>query len=64
MNGENESLGVVIMARGDSPQLKMREELRTGKLVTLSEAVGHYNFMDNWSKIVFNFLRSLEEESN
>jgi len=52
------------MARGDSPQLKMREELRTGKLVTLSEAVGHYNFMDNWSKIVFNFLRSLEEESN
>jgi len=62
LNGEDESLGVVIMAKGDSPQLKMREELKLGKLVTLSEAVGHLPFMNNWSQVVFDFLRSLEEE--
>lgn len=61
---EKDYLGVVIMARGDSPQLGIREELKRGKLVTLSEAVGYYDFMENWSKIVFRHLQSLEEQGN
>jgi predicted NUDIX family phosphoesterase len=57
-------LGVVIVAEGDSPQIGVKDELKSGRLVTLSEALGQYDLMENWSRIVFKYLQMLEQNES
>lgn len=54
-------LGIVIIAEGDSTQIKVKDEHKSGKLVSLSEALEHYDQMENWSQIVFKYLEKLDQ---
>lgn len=48
--------GYVFLLEGDSSNIAVKEELKSGKLMTLDECKAHYDAMENWSKIVFDFL--------
>lgn len=54
-------LGVIIVAKGDSPQIKVKDEHKSGRLISLSEASKYYDQMENWSRIVFEHLQRLEK---
>jgi len=49
-------LGVIIVAEGDSSEIQVKDEHKSGKLVTLDEAMVHLDSMENWSRIVFEYL--------
>jgi len=49
-------LGIVILAIADSPEISVKDEHKSGVLVTLKEARKHYKEMENWSQIVLDFL--------
>ncbi len=48
--------GFVFLLHGDSANIKVNSELKSGKLLTLDECKQLYDSMENWSKLVFNFL--------
>ena len=48
--------GFVFLLKGDSDQIKIRDEHKEGKLLTLEEGKQFYASMENWSKFVFDFL--------
>ena len=48
--------GFVLLLKGDSPNIKIRSELQSGQLLTLSACKTYYEQMENWSKFVFDFL--------
>jgi len=48
--------GFVFLLKGDSDQIKIRDEHKEGKLLTLEESKQFYASMENWSKFVFDFL--------
>jgi len=41
-------LGIVIIAKGDSPQIKVKGEHKSGELKTLQELETHFDQMENW----------------
>lgn len=49
-------IGFVFLLKGDSDQIKIRDEHKEGKLLTLEESKQFYASMENWSKFVFDFL--------
>ncbi len=52
-------LGFVFLLKGDSDKIKIRSELKEGKLLTLQECKQLYPAMENWSQIVFDCLVSI-----
>lgn len=48
--------GLVFLLRGDSSNIKVRSELKSGSLMTLEECNSYYNSMEAWSQIVFKTL--------
>lgn len=51
-------LGFVFLLKGDSKDIKVRSELKSGQLLTLEECFSNYENMENWTKLVFNFLKN------
>jgi predicted NUDIX family phosphoesterase len=51
-------LGLVLLLTGDSDQIKVSSELKSGMLLTLSECENFAAQMENWSALVFQFLKS------
>ena len=51
-------LGLVLLLTGDSAQIKVNSELKSGILLTLSECESFAGLMENWSTVVFQFLKS------
>jgi len=49
-------VGFVFLLHGDSSNIKVRSELKSGKLLTLDECKQFYENMENWTKLVFDFL--------
>jgi predicted NUDIX family phosphoesterase len=49
-------LGLVVLAIGDSPDIKVKDEHKSGELLFLNEAKKNYKNMENWSKIVYDYL--------
>ena len=50
-------VGFVILIEGDSADIKIRDEHKDGNLLTLKECGQYYDNMENWSKIIFDFLK-------
>lgn len=53
-------LGIVILAEGDSDDIKIKDEHKMGELRTLSEIQNNSQLMENWSKLVFDYLKNEE----
>jgi len=49
-------IGFVYLLTGNSDDIRVKDELQSGQLLTLSECKKYYNYMEEWSKIVFDFL--------
>lgn len=59
-------LGLVLLLEGDSSEIKVRSELKSGKLLTRDQLLEFYPEMESWSQIVFDFCigeRSLPTNS-
>lgn len=50
-------VGFVYLLEGDSEHISVKEELQSGTLLTLEECEHFYDRMEEWTKIVFNFLK-------
>lgn len=50
--------GFVFLLKGDSPDISVKSELKSGKLLTLSECKEYYDTMETWTQIVVDFLNS------
>lgn len=47
-------VGLVLLLEGDSDAIKVRSELKSGQLLTISELQTHYEHLESWSQIIFN----------
>lgn len=50
--------GVLFILHGDSSDIRIRSELKSGVLWTLDECKAVYDSMETWSQLVFDFLIS------
>lgn len=50
--------GFVFLLHGENSNISIKEEHKEGVLLTLPECFDLYNYMENWSKIVLNHLKS------
>lgn len=53
-------IGFIFLLKGDSTQISVNEELKSGVLLPLSEIRDYYENLESWSKIVFDFLSTKE----
>lgn len=51
-------IGVALLLEGDSPQIAVKSELKSGELMTLTECARHYEHMETWSQFIFDYLKS------
>jgi len=64
LNDESDSVGrvhtgFVFLLRGDSDEISINDEHKSGTLLTLEECKMLYPRMEHWSQIVFNYLKKL-----
>jgi len=50
-------IGFVFLVTGNSAQIKVKEELQSGKLYTLTECEEFYPFMETWTQVIFDYLK-------
>ena len=50
-------IGFVYLLKGDSANIKVHEELQSGELLSIEECEQFYDRMENWSKIVFDWIK-------
>ncbi len=50
-------VGLVLLLVGDSPDIKVKSEMKSGVLATLEECKARYEALESWSQIVLNALR-------
>lgn len=50
-------IGFVLLLKGNSNNIKVKSELKSGELLTLDECLSYYDSMETWTQIVFDFLR-------
>ena len=63
INDERDEVGVVhtgfvYLLKGNSANIKIKSELKQGRLLTLDECEGFYDTMESWSQFVFKYLRN------
>lgn len=51
-------VGFVYLLEGDCPQICVKDELESGVLLSLDSCTDFYDRMEEWSKIVFDFLKN------
>lgn len=49
-------IGLVLLLIGDTNEIRIKSELQSGTLISLNDAAVHYENMESWSQIVFDFL--------
>lgn len=49
-------VGLVLLLEGTSPEIKVRSELKSGKLMSPAECLEFYQDLESWSQIVFDGL--------
>lgn len=49
-------VGLVLLLEGDSDQIQIKSELKSGKLVSLTECQKYYQHLETWSQLVLDFL--------
>lgn len=50
-------IGVVLLAQGDSADISIKSELKSGKLVTLDECAALAEQMETWSQLIVEHLK-------
>lgn len=50
-------MGFVFLITGNSDQIKVKEELESGKLLTLKECEEYYPNMESWTQIIYNYIK-------
>jgi predicted NUDIX family phosphoesterase len=50
--------GFVFLLKGEHANIKVKSELKSGVLLPLEELHDFYDYMENWTKIVFDLLKS------
>ena len=50
-------IGFVFLLSGDSSNIAIKSELKSGVLVPLSECIAQYELMESWSQFVVDFLQ-------
>jgi len=56
-------MGLVIRVIGDSDKIAIRDEHKSGKLVSLEEIGRYYQRMETWSQIVYDFLMAKNKKT-
>jgi len=51
-------IGFVFLLKGDSPEIKIKSEMKGGTLVSLDECTAFYNRMETWSQLVVDILQN------
>jgi predicted NUDIX family phosphoesterase len=51
-------IGFVLLLEGDSTNIAIKSELKSGTLVPLSECVAQHSSMESWSQFIVDFLTS------
>ena len=49
-------MGILILVEGDSPEIKIRDEHKSGQLLPLNGIGEHREEMESWSKFVYDYL--------
>lgn len=49
-------LGLILLVKGSTDQISIKDEHKNGTLLTLEECQKLYDNMENWSKICFDFI--------
>lgn len=57
-------IGLVMLLQGNSDAINIRSELKSGQLMTLDECFMHYQNLESWSQIVYDFLAKKQIESD
>ena len=47
-------LGLVLLLEGDTANIKVRSELKSGQLITAQECLNFYQDLESWSQIIFD----------
>jgi predicted NUDIX family phosphoesterase len=50
-------IGLVLLLEGDSEQISVKEELKSGELLTLEQCALYADHMETWSRFIFDALR-------
>lgn len=50
-------VGFVYLLKGDSENIAVQEELKSGMLLTIEECDAFYDRMESWSQIVFDWIK-------
>ncbi|MDR3646256.1 MAG: hypothetical protein P4L22_01805 [Candidatus Babeliales bacterium] len=51
-------LGFIFLLKGDSGLIRVKEELKSGELLSFAECELYYEKMETWSQMVFDFLKN------
>jgi len=49
-------VGLILLLHGNSPNISIKSELASGRLVSLQECETHRPHLESWSKIVYDYL--------
>lgn len=49
-------IGFVFLLKGDSPNISVNSELKSGKLLSFNELKLYFTYMETWSQMVFEYL--------
>ena len=55
-------VGFVFLLKGDSDQIQVQSELKSGVLLSLDENKAFYDRMETWTQMVFDFLQKTNEK--
>lgn len=56
-------IGLVMLLNGDSDSIKIKSELKSGKLASLNECFMDYQNLESWSQILYDFLVKQQVQS-
>lgn len=51
-------IGFVFLLRGSTNKIKVKSELKSGQLLTLVQCQQHFESMETWTQMVFEFLKT------
>lgn len=51
-------IGFIYLLKGDSSEISVKEELKSGTLLTLDECAKFYDSMEPWTQIIFDHLEN------
>jgi predicted NUDIX family phosphoesterase len=49
-------LGLVLLVQGESPNITIKSELKSGQMLTLDDMKPYYDRMETWTQMVYDFL--------